>query len=201
MHKFAVTIAASLALLISLSKPACGQTQLASLGTNNFNVLVTLGMTPQQSATSLTNVPTITLGGLFGGSFTNLISSNWSAYSDTNIWTFGLFMSVPGANPDVPFTVEIFNSTFNLINAYQGTTVDATSSSSFVEFDTLSLAGSGDFSSVGGFQLTWDGDVTSTIVIDGVGVVPEPTTWAMLIFGAALLGGLAVRRRLSAARR
>jgi hypothetical protein len=199
MNKLTLTCAVFLAAFVSSPLPAVAQTQLASLGTNNFNVSVTLTMTPQQSATSLTNVPTIPLGGLFGGSFTNLTSSDWSAYSDTNIWTFGLFMFAPGVNPNVPFTVELYDSTFGLINAYQGTTVDVTSSSSFVEFDTLSLAGSGDFSSVGGFMLTWDADVTSTVVIDGVGVVPEPSTWALLGLGALVTGVATLRRRRKAA--
>jgi len=198
MNKLTLTSAVFLAAFVSSPLPAVAQTQLASLGTDNFDVQVTLNMTPQQSATSLTNVPTIPLGGLFGGAFTN-INSDWSAYSDANIWTFGLFMFAPGVNPNVPFTVEIFDGTFGLINAYQGTTVDVTSSSSFVGFDTLSQSGSGDFSSVGGFQLTWDGDVTSTVVIDGVGVVPEPSTWALLGLGALVTGVAILRRRRKAA--
>ena len=68
---------------------------------------------------------------------------------------------------------------------------------------SLSVAGSGDFSSIGGMQFTWDGGGTGTVVVDSiaVSVVPEPTTWAMLAFGAALFGGLALRRRLAAVRR
>ena len=170
------------------------QTNLASLGTNNFEVQVTLGMTPQQSATSLTNVPTINLGGLFGGSFTN-INSDWSAYGDANIWTFGLFMSIAGPTVSVPFTVEIYDSAFDLINSYQGSTDGAVATPSFIAFDNIAQAGTDDFSSGGGFQLTWDGELTSAVIIDGVGVVPEPSTWALLGLSALTFAAIAWRRR------
>jgi hypothetical protein len=212
MNKYAVTIAASLAVLISVSQPAAAQTNLASLGTDNFALLDTLNATVAQSSTSLTNVAPISFGGLFAGAFVN-VNTDWSAYGDSNIWTFGLYMRTPGDNPNLPFTVEFLKElppvepgdpvSYELINSYQGTTDSATSTSSFVAFSSLFQSGTDDFSEVSAMQMTWDGGATGNInvVIEGVGVVPEPSTWALLLCGGVLLGGLAWRRRCAAARR
>jgi hypothetical protein len=212
MNKYAVTIAASVAVLISVSKPAAAQTNLASLGTDNFSLLLEENITVAQSSTSLTNVAPINLSALFAGSFVN-VDTDWSAYGDSNIWTFGLYMSTPGVNPNLPFTVSFFkvlpplepggDPIYELINSYQGTTETATTTSSFVEFSNLFQSGTDDFSEVSAMQLGWDGSATGNVnvVIEGVGVVPEPSTWALLVCAGALLGGVAWRRRLAVARR
>jgi hypothetical protein len=48
---------------------------------------------------------------------------------------------------------------------------------------------------VGGFQFTWDGASSGNVEI--AGVVPEPSTWALIGLAAAVFGGrvLAKRRR------
>lgn len=174
-----------------------GQTNLALLGTDNYSLLLTNSATVSQSATTLTFSPSA-IGGLFGGSFTT--AYNWSDYSDTNTWSFGLFMTVPGSSYNVAVTMELYDSVFDLIAKYQGAT-PSDSTPSFVSMVTVPGEGSGFFTNVGALQLTWDNPDSGSVIIDGVGVVPEPTTWAMLAFGAALFGGLALRRRLAAVRR
>ena len=112
-------------------------------------------------------------------------------------------MSAPSASPGVGFTIEFFNGALDkIVNAYQGAASGLSTSPTFVPV-TLSAAGTGDLSSIGGMQFTWDSPGTGTVVLDSVAVavVPEPTTWVMLAFGAALFGGLALRRRLAAVRR
>ena len=200
--KKAPVVLLTLLTLSFAAVPAFAQTNLAALGTDNFTV--DGGSTTasySQTTTNLTLVSPFTLGDTLGGVFTT--GYDWSAYSNTNNFTFGLFMSAAAASPGVPFTVEFFNGALDtIVNTYSGDASGLSTSLTFVPM-SLSLPGSGDFSSIGGMQFTWDGGGTGTVVVDSiaVSVVPEPTTWAMLAFGAALFGGLALRRRLAAVRR
>jgi hypothetical protein len=191
--------------LLSLSfaaAPALAQTNtLAALGTDNFTV--DGGSTTaaySQTATNLTLVSPFTLGDTLGGVFSS--TYDWSAYSNASTFTFGLFMSAAGASPGIPFTVEFFNGALDdIVNTYSGDASGLSTSPTFVPM-SLSLAGSGDFSSIGGLQFTWDGGGTGTVVVDSIAVVPEPSTWALLFLSAALCGGLVWRRhRLAVARR
>ena len=200
--KKAPVVLLTLLTLSFAAVPAFAQTNLAALGTDNFTVdggSTTAGYS--QTTTNLTLVSPFALGDTLGGVFTT--GYDWSAYSNTNNFTFGLFMSAAGASPGIPFTVEFFNGALDaIVNTYSGDASGLSTSLTFVPM-SLSLPGSGDFSSIGGMQFTWDGGGTGTVVVDSiaVSVVPEPTTWAMLAFGAALFGGLALRRRLAAVRR
>lgn len=193
--------------LLSLSLaavPAFAQTNtLAALGTDSFTV--DEGSTTaaySQTATTLTLVSPFTLGDTLGGVFSS--TYDWSAYSNTNNFTFGLYMSAAGASPGIPFNVELFNAALDAIVAtYSGDATGLGASSTFIPMSFQVGGGSGNLSSIGGMQFTWNGGGTGTVVVDSiaVSVVPEPTTWAMLAFGAALFGGLALRRRLAAVRR
>ena len=196
-------LVAAAASLIFAASPVAAQTNiLAPLGTDNFTV--DGGSTTaaySQTATNLTLVSPFTLGDTLGGVFSS--TYDWSAYSNASTFTFGLFMSAAGASPGIPFTVEFYNGALDVIvNTYSGDASGLSTSPTFVPM-SLSLAGSGNFSSIGGLQFTWDGGGTGTVVVDSiaVSVVPEPTTWAMLVFGGVLFGGLALRRRLAAVRR
>ena len=195
--KKAASLVIAIAFVFVFNEQSQGQTNLASLGSDNYSVILTNFATVSQTATTLTFSPT-SIGGLFGGSFTT--AYDWSGYSDTNTWNFGMFMTVPGSSYDQAVTMELYSSVFDLLARYQGAT-PSDSTPSFVSMVPVAAVGSGILTEVGAVQLTWDNPDPGSVIIDGVGVVPEPTTWAMLIFGAALLGGLAVRRRLSAARR
>lgn len=175
---------------------------LASFGSDNFTIdggSTTIVYT--QSSTNLTLTNAITLGDTLGGVFSTVY--DWSAYSDTNNFSFGLYMSAPGASPNIGFTIEFFNGALTqIVNAYQGSASGLSSTPTFVAVG-LSTPGTGNLSSIGGLQFTWDSPGSGTVILDSVGVavVPEPTTWAMLAFGAVLFGGLALRRRLAAVRR
>ena len=200
MKKPLLLVAAAASLIFAASPGAAQTNILAPLGTNNFTV--DGGSTTasySQTATNLTLVTPFTVGDTLGGVFST--AYNWSAYSNTNSFTFGLLMSATGASPGIPFTVEFFNAALDtIVNTYTGDASGLSASPAFVTM-SLSLPGSGDFSSIGGMQFTWDGGGTGTVVVDSVAVVPEPTTWAMLIFGGVLFGGLALRRRLASVRR
>jgi hypothetical protein len=201
--KKAPVVFLTLLTLSFAAAPAFAQTNtLAALGTNNFTV--DEGSTTaaySQTATNLTLVSPFTLGDTLGGVFSS--TYDWSAYSNASTFTFGLFMSAAGASPGIPFTVEFFNGALDaIVNTYSGDASGLSASPTFVPM-SLSLAGSGDFSSIGGMQFTWDGAGTGTVVVDSVAVslVPEPSTWAMLALGVTLCGGLALRRRFAAVRR
>jgi hypothetical protein len=197
---------APVVLLLTLSIAALSATAqttpLAPLGSDNFTVdggSTTIAYT--QSTTNLTLANTITLGDTLGGIFSS--AYDWSAYSDTNNFSFGLFMSAPGASPNIGFTIEFFNGALDqIVNAYQGSASGLSSTPTFIPV-TLSSLGTDELSSIGGLQFTWDGAGSGIVTVDSVGVavVPEPSTWAMLAFGATLFGGLALRRRLATARR
>ena len=203
MKKAPVVLLALLTLSLA-AVPAFAQTNtLAALGTDSFTV--DEGSTTaaySQTATTLTLVSPFTLGDTLGGVFSS--TYDWSAYSNTNNFTFGLYMSTAGASPGIPFNVELFNAALDAIVAtYSGDATGLGASSTFIPMSFQVGGGSGNLSSIGGMQFTWNGGGTGTVVVDSiaVSVVPEPSTWAMLAFGAALFGGLALRRPLAAVRR
>jgi len=187
---------------LSLCAASATAQSLAPLGSTNFTIdqaVTTLVFT--QSTNTLTLASSISFGDTLGGVFSTIY--DWSAYSDTNSFSFGLLMSAPAASPDLPFTIEFFNGALDaIVNAYQGAASGLSTSPTFVPV-TLSLPGTGDLSSIGGMQFSWDGTGSGAVVLHSVdvAVVPEPSTWAMALLGAALFGGLALRRRLAAMRR
>ena len=202
MKKAPALLLTLLSLSFSAATTEAQTNSLASLGLDNFFIdggSTTIVYT--QGATNLTLASSITLGDTIGGIFSTIY--DWSAYSDTNNFSFGLYMSAPGASPNIGFTIEFFNGALDaIVNGYQGSASGLSSTPTFVPV-SLSALGTDDLSSIGGMQFTWDSPGTGTVILDSVGVavVPEPTTWAMLVFGSVLLGGVALRRRLAAARR
>ncbi len=109
-------------------------------------------------------------------------------------------MAVTGVNPNMLFGVEFYNPLFEVISSYEGSTAGASSTPTLVDLDFISVGpGGGDFSQVAGMQFTWNTPDSINVTIENV-AVPEPSTWAMLAFGAVLFGGLALRRRLAVAR-
>ena len=107
-------------LTLTAASASAQTTSLAPLGSDNLTVdggSTTIAYT--QSTTNLTLANTITLGDTLGGVFST--PYNWSAYSDTNSFSFGLLMSAPGASPNAGFTIEFFNGALDaVVNAYQG---------------------------------------------------------------------------------
>ena len=196
MKKTSTLILVLLSLSFAAATTVEAQTNsLASLGSDNFTVLFTNEASVTQTATNLTSISPQTFGGIFAGEFA--VSYNWSSFADTNNWTFGLLMSVPGANPLATFTVEFYESDLlTIIAEYQGGTALATSNTSFVPLG-LSAIGSSNYSDVKAFQLTWDASGTGNVVINDVAValVPEPSTWALLVTASVLSAFLAWRRR------
>ncbi len=145
---------AALALLTAghlLAPPASASfTDLVNLGTNSFTV--DPGSTTalySQTANSLDFNGTFALGDTLGGTFA---LQDWSSYE-----TFGLRMSLIGTNSNLPFSLQFYNSAFDIINTYQGDTADLSLNTPTVVMLSLSATGTMNFSSVAGMQFTWDG--------------------------------------------
>ena len=122
-------------------------------------------------------------------------AQDWSSQVGPGI-VFTLFMSVSGTNPDIPFSLEFFDSAFASIDIWEGTTVGLTATP---VYNNLSIVtpGSGNYSDVGSFVLTWNGGGAETLnsTVSNIAVVPEPSTYALLALSGLALGGYAMRRR------
>jgi|688.fasta_scaffold96569_5 hypothetical protein len=122
-------------------------------------------------------------------------AQDWSSQVGPGI-VFTLFMSVSGTNPDIPFSLEFFDSAFASIDIWEGTTVGLTATPVYNNLSIIT-PGSGNYSDVGSFVLTWNGGGAETLdsTVSNIAVVPEPSTYALLALSGLALGGYAMRRR------
>jgi len=121
---------------------------LVNLGTNTFTVdegATTAAYAQTEDALVFSN--SYGLGDTLGGVFAE---QDWRHYD-----SFGLRMTLEGANPGLSFTVEFYDAEFKIINTYQGSTVGLSFIPTVVMLG-LSLDGNDNFSQVVGMQFTWD---------------------------------------------
>ena len=150
-----------------------------NLGTSGFKIDPPSTLLPSysQTETTLTINGPLALGYTFGGLFING-PYNWSILSTS--YFFPMMMSISGSIPNIPFSVQLFDSSFSSVT-YVGTTFGVMNSPTPV---ALTLVGSG------GSDLTVLTDVVALqFTFDGGGapasmtfyeVVPEPSTYALL---------------------
>jgi hypothetical protein len=180
--------------------PALAQTDLLSLSSppafgplvgSSFSTLV-----GSQTVSGYVYNGGVSLGDNVYGDFVSS-PQNWSL-EITGGNVFSLFMSVSGTNPDIPFSIEFFESggSQDTIAIWEGTTVGLTSTPTYNSLSLLSTA-TGDYSSVGSFIFTWNPGSTESInsTISTVAVVPEPSTYALLALSGLAFGGYVIRRR------
>jgi hypothetical protein len=188
-------LALSLALLALTSMRLCAQTDLLSLSDpQSFGPLVapTFSGLGTQSATGFVYNGSVSAG---DNVFATFASQDWSSQlGGGNVFT--VFMSVSGVNPNIPFSIEFFDSSFVSIDIWDGFTVGLTSTPSYYNLSLLT-AGSSDYSEVGSFVLTWNGVGAETIdaTVSTIAVVPEPSTYALLALSGLAFGGYIIRRR------
>jgi len=154
--------------------------ELARFGTGAFTVGggdVTTAVATQ-SAAGLT-FSSVALGDTLGGVFPS--AQNW-ARSDYG--TFGVIMSIEGANPGLPFHVELYDSAFKLVAMLEGTTVGVGATAVFVplQFSSSPVPNLG---VVRGLQWTWDGGAAIKATVHSLAVLSSsPADVVAPVWGA-----------------
>jgi hypothetical protein len=209
MNKIALFTVSLLLAVLAPQASAQTATNLAYFGTNNpvgfpslFEIEPTFtdaGYT--QTADTLTLTAPFdgntTLYGAFG-SLATPFSFDWSGTQ-----ALALSLSAPTAPPVFLF-VSFYAPDLTTVLAeaeLDVSTVLSTPASFALDFTTGDVA---DLNDVAAVYFKWGGDSASNdndLTIHSIQAVPEPSTWALLLFGAALFGGLAWRRHLLAAAR
>ena len=210
MNKIALFTVTLLLAVLAPQASAQTATNLAYFGTNNpvgfpslFEIEPTFtdaGYT--QTADTLTLTAPFdgntTLYGAFG-SLATPFSFDWSGTQ-----ALALSLSAPTAPPVFLFVTFYAPDLATVLAEAEldVSTVLSTPASFALDFTTGDVA---DLNDVAAVYFKWGGDSVSNdndLTIHSIQAVPEPSTWALLLFGAALFGGLAWRRhRLAAARR
>jgi hypothetical protein len=210
MNKIALFTVSLLLAVLAPQASAQTATNLAYFGTNNpvgfpslFEIEPTFtdaGYT--QTANTLTLTAPFdgntTLFGAFG-SVATPFSFDWSGAQ-----ALALSLSAPTAPPVFLFVSFYAPDLATLLAEAEldVSTVLSTPASFALDFTTGDVA---DLNDVAAVYFKWGGDSASNdndLTIHSIQAVPEPSTWALLLFGTALFGGLAWRRhRLAAARR
>ena len=194
LHKVLTALAIG-SLLLSVPLSAQTLTLMGDGLTESTGIAVQGGAPAfSQSPTALTINTSFGLGG-------GIWSAGFLADGEEVVWdwsgvtAFALTMSVTSADPNMPFILEFFaieNNEPLKVGEFTGNTEGQTSIASLV---TLAEAFRGDLGAVVGMTLTFSGEGAINATINDITAVPEPSTWALLGLGAAILGMVALRRR------
>lgn len=151
-----------------------------------------------QSALGLNYSPSLTLGETLGGVFV-AAPLDWSAYTAQVGSAFAVKISISGTNPDLPFSLALFDPSVSDFLTFSGTTAGATTDT-YVALSVVGVPTPAQLlvlGNVGGMQFTWDGGGSANVTTQTIAAVPEPSTYALLTFSGLALGGYLVRRRRS----
>jgi len=169
---------------------------LLSLGSNSFPIDPGSSLVPSQTTTNLTMNSTVATGATFynGTPFTPVSSFDWTGFTN-----FGIKMTLLGGAPTaLGFDVAFFDDTFTAIDTYSASTAVLTTIGSevSVDFTGISAPGTGIYGNVQYMQFTWGGDGAVNYSASTIyGVVPEPSSYALLALSGLAFGSFVVRRR------
>jgi hypothetical protein len=182
MKRSLYIIAASILLSLTVFVPTPSEAAIRyNLGSSGFTI--DSGATTaaySQTATELRFNGSLALGDTIGGLF---VVGTYDFSGVPLLGAFPLKLSISGANPDISFSVELFDDTFNSINVYSGSTTGATSSPTDI-LASLAVPGTGNFTSVSGLQLTFEGSGAVDMTFHPVNI-PEPSTYVLVLMAGA----------------
>jgi hypothetical protein len=169
-----ICCASSFAILASfaIANHANGQAVSGNLGSGSFSVdaEVSTGFWSQTQA-GLVISGAINDADSVAGVFNE--PQNWDAVASTGL---PVMISLTGSNPLLPFAITLFDSAFNSVATFEGTTAGLSASPGVILVPASSI--SGNLSNVIGFQFVWLGSAfASTITIHHIGPLLSPSFW------------------------
>jgi hypothetical protein len=180
---------ASVGILISASVSSYAQS-LAEFGSSASNLFTidsdaTLGLTLNQTSSGITVTGSDVTGNTFAGTWAN----SWTLSS-----TDGLAINITGASPaSGGFTVTFYSSDLQSTMDFGGNFADPVSNNNYP------LVGSLSFTQIGGMGFITGAPLPGNVINWSVNtVVPEPSTYALLVLGGLALFFVARRRKLKA---
>jgi hypothetical protein len=191
-----VQIIAICAAIALTATPGRSQVDLTSFGSAAFTVDSLSTTAPySQTASGIVFGPTITFGDTLGGSFASTF--NWSTYNPFAAPPANWFvkMSISGANPNLPFTLNLVNSVGETLVNFDGDTSALSGGYVPLTLSTTDPGSASALSAISMAQFTWNNGAAGSVTLEGVAAVPEPSTYALLALGGLALGGFAMRRR------
>lgn len=173
---------------------------LASFGSANFTVdPVSTTAAYSQTASGLVFSPTITFADTLGGSFASTYNWSTSTYNPfaTPPANWFVKMSISGANPNLPFTLNLINTVVGTLVNFDGDTSALSGGYVPLTLSTTDPGVAAALSAIDMAQFTWNNGAAGNVTLAGVAVspVPEPTTYALLALCGLAFGGYAIRRR------